>query len=430
MNLFSKMFRSTAVETKSVDEAEKMSSLEVSWDARPSLADDPKSLCRMAGQNPWVGAAVRKLSWSCGRVVPRVYAEGKTGKLVTPHKAASKTIVKSFQERNKAMEVVELTQHPLLALIDHPAPGYSWADICGIAIGYEATIGNAYFEIVNSANGKPTGLIPLMSECVSIIVGPNGKPKTYTYQPPTGLVRTFTPEQIFHARLMFPGSLEVGHGLLENCLKDSSLLAAIADQEIAMSANGCTPSMAIIVKGFKGSKKDAEVMADEFKTKFGGRRTGRPLVSFGDVEAKPIGISPKDMSYTEGREYIRSAIAAAFGIPENLIWSGSASRQSSETAMRQFKAETVMPLLGQFLDQFNARISAQYGTNVWIWFDPKAVCETNVIEQANVLNTYVAAGIITKDEARAVLGMEPLPEEEDEPEKPDTDVEDVTQEDA
>lgn len=402
MNMFTKLFHQ-----KSATTDQQMSSLDVDFTARADLDNSPKGLVRLAGQCSWVSACVRRLAWSCGDIQPRVYAEGLVGKMITPHKAASKMVVKEFTRTNKAVELVELTSHPLVDMLSSPTKNVSWPELVGLSIGYMSVTGNAFSEILRSSAGKPIGLTPLMSECVELVLNQDGTIKEYRYVPPNGAMRMIPAKNMFAAKLTFVGSTGVGHGMLECCLKEATLLNSITDQTIAQVNNGCTPSLAVAVKGkIPGTQKEAEAMAEAFMRKFGQRRQGRPMVSFGEVDVKPVGNSPRDMEYDEARAYLKSSVAAAFGVPYDLIATDSSNRATATVALESFSRNTIMPLIGSFYEQFNQQVASEYGSKVWIWYDPKEVLAVDPVEQATVLNSYIGSGVMTVPEVRAILGLD------------------------
>jgi HK97 family phage portal protein len=154
--------------------------------------------------------------------------------------------------------------------------------------------------------------------------------------------------------------------------------------------------------------------AEELKTRWRDMtNTREPVVLPTGYVLTPVVSNAEQAQLVESRQWTAEMVGMMLGIP---AWKFSLpgptmTYQNVETADIDFIRDGV--------DRYSSPIAAAYtkylmpaGTQVR--FDWTSRQRTDATTTANTLTAYVAAGIITKDEARAVLGRPPLDESETE----------------
>jgi len=366
----------------------------------------------------FVYACVQKIAQYLSSVPIHMYYETKSNtKLFTPHKSVSKLVSKAHKSNTRIIlkaesEIVEITEHPVLDLMQHPAKGMSWSDWVSLCSSYLKITGNFLCEIVMDGENI-TALEPLKWEHVELIYDrTTGAIKQYRYYPPNQAGRYLDPEQVIHIMDKQPGSLITGMGALESCMSSAALYNAYDAYQIALAKNYGVPGAHIQVNTSTKNKSKEELgaIANDFVRKFGGRNQGKPIVTIGDeVKINPIATSPRDMEYKQGREWSKKVICATMGVPEDLVDVTDSNRASSVTAIKSFIQLTIYPLLNKILEAINETLVRKYfDTDAYIWYDQNEILDKDPVEQAQLLKTYIDAGIMTVDEARDVLGMAPM----------------------
>lgn len=364
----------------------------------------------------FVYACGEKISQYISSVPIHLYYETTANKtpLVTKHvkvpehlKKQHKLDTRIYTKTNS--EIVEITEHPILDLINHPAKDISWSDWVGLCATYLKICGNFLCEIVLDGD-KIVALEPLKWECVEPLVDNiTGKITQYRYSPQERTPCIYCPESVIHIMTREPGNLITGKGALEGCINSAVLWDYYDSYQIVLAQNNGTPGAHIKVLG-KISKEQADDIISEFKRKFSGMQQGNPMVTVGpEVEITNLSIPPKDMEYKEGRNWAKKTICATMGVPEDLVDVQDSNRASSQVAIQSFIQITIYPLLSKILESINTSLVKEYyDTDAYLSYDNQEIMDKNPKEQSVIINSYVNSGIMTVNEARDILDLEPV----------------------
>ena len=321
---------------------------------------------------------------------------------------------KSVMLYKQGVEVVEITDHPLLNLLHRPNNTMSWPDFIGTVISYFAVLGNCYLLPAFNNEQQIVRLKTLLSEYMWLMTDGDGTVTQFQYYPASQEWHThfYDPREIIHLMTPSAGSTICGRGWLEAVQKECRLIEESNNHLISLANNMGQPGAIITIHGKAGSEKERETVIQKFMQKFTQMKRGKPLVNFTNgpedkIDVMPSGLNPKEMAYTENLPWLRSAVCAAAGVPEDLIHSGHSNRSSSQTAMAGFLSYTVCPHLNSILEQFNHRLTPAYDDDVFLAYDPNEIMKDDPVIQSTVLKTYVQAGIMTPNEARESISLPP-----------------------
>jgi HK97 family phage portal protein len=319
---------------------------------------------------------------------------------------------KSVVLRKQGVEVVEVTDHPLLDLLHRPNDTMSWPDFISTVISYFSVLGNCYLQPFFNKDQQIQRLKTLLSEYMWTLTDGEGHITQFQYYPASQEwhTRIFDPKEIIHLMTPSAGSTICGRGWLEAVQKECRLIEETNNHLIALANNMGQPGAIITIHGKAGSEKEKETIINKFLQKFTQLKRGKPMVTFTNgiddqIDVKPSGLNPKDMAYTENLPWLRSTVCAAAGVPEDLIHSGHSNRSSSQTAMASFLSYTVCPHLNSILEQFNHRMTPAYDDDIFLAYDPNELMKDDPVIQSTVLKTYVQAGIMTPNEARESINL-------------------------
>ena len=390
------------------------------------LGNDPVSLMRL--YNNFAYACGSKIANFVSAVPVHLYAvvgKEKIPNLVTAHKSlncdqlkgpfAIPAAQKALLRHPTGVDIVELTEHPLLDLIHRPNDDMSWPDFIQVVISYFSAIGNCYIRPDRDRAGRILRMRLLLSEYMWLYTDGDGTITKYLYTPSSQEYRSheYNPQDIIHLKTPSAGSILGGRGWLESVQKEARLLEEANDHMIALANNMGQPGALITIKGKAATEKEKESIVAKFVAGFSRLRRGQPFVSYSsgpndEITVKPSGITPKDMAYTENIPFLISAVCAASGVPEDLIHSRTASRSSSQTAMAAFLAYTVAPHLNAILEQLNHRIVHDYDENIFFGYDPAEILRNDPVLQSSVIKVYLLSGMITINEARRMVDLAPI----------------------
>ena len=318
----------------------------------------------------------------------------------------------------------ELEEHPLLSLLRRPNPTQAGVEYFQAVYSYLLLSGNNY-AIRSDVNGEVRELYLLRPDRVRVKPSKTSTPEAYEYLLGGKVVKTYDADPL-------TGESEVKHMKLYNPLDDyyglSPLMAAAVDidnhneinkHNISLLRNGARPSGAIVFKpqsdrGIPIQLTDGQrqQLKDDLDVKYSGAaNAGKPLLLEGDFDWREMGLSPKDMDFLQQRNMAAKDIALCFGVPSQLIGIPDAQTYANvQEARLALYEETIMPLARRVESDLNEWLSPVYGDDIKIVYDFEAV-PAMTERRRRVYENVVAAvreGIISRNEARERLGLEPI----------------------
>jgi len=320
-------------------------------------------------------------------------------------------------------QIVE--QHPIIDLLNRPNPLQSYSEFFNSLFGYVLLSGNAYILKVGSEQGSPKELHQLRPDRINIKGSGNAIPEKYEYVINGRIQQTYQVDQE-------NGFSEVKHVKLWNPLDDYYGLspmsaAAVEVDQFNMSSkhnvnllqNGARPSGAVIFKpqddaGFAVnlSESQRQQLLTDLNNRFSGAgNAGRPMLLEGDFDWKEMGLSPKDMDFLNLKNMAATDIALCFGVPSQLVGVPDSQTYSNVAEARlALYEETIIPHLRKIASDLNEWLVPMFDERLTLEFDIDsipALSERRRKIYENVTSA-VREGIMTRNEAREVIGLEPV----------------------
>ncbi len=318
----------------------------------------------------------------------------------------------------------ELDEHPILSLLKRPNPQQAGVEYFQGLYSYLLLGGNSY-AIRNDVAGTPRELHLLRPDRMRVKPSKTAMPAGYEYVISGKIINTYDVDPT-------TGESEVKHLKMWNPLDDyyglSPIMAAAVDidnhneinkHNIALLRNGARPTGAIVFKpsddrGMPVQLSDGQrqQLNDDMRSRFqGSDNAGRPLLLEGDFDWKEMGLSPRDMDFLQQKHIAAKDIALCFGIPSQLIGIPDAQTYANvQEARLALYEETIIPLAQRVESDFNEWLAPMYGDDIRIAYDFEAIpamTERRRRIYENVVSA-VREGIISRNEARERLGMEPI----------------------
>lgn len=319
---------------------------------------------------------------------------------------------------------VELESHPLIDLLDRPNPMQAGVEYFQALYSYLLLAGNSY-AVSSDVNEIPTELYLLRPDRIEIEPSETAIPRSYKYKLNNQTVATYTTDPL-------TGMSDLKHFKLWNPIDDylgmSPLMAAavdldqhnlIAQHNVALMMNGARPSGAIIFRpkddyGNGALMTDAQraQVQDDLERRFTGQKNaGKPMLLEGDFDWKEMGLSPRDMDFMQQRNMAAKDIALCFGVPSQLIGIPDAQTYANvQEARLALYEETIIPLARRVESDLNEWLAPNFGDNIRIEYDIDSIPAMSE-RRRRIYENVVAAvreGIISRNEARERLGMEPI----------------------
>lgn len=274
----------------------------------------------------------------------------------------------------------ELSQHPLLDLIERPNAGQSGADFFESWYSFLEVAGNAYMELVE-VEGSPRELYVLRPDRMKAVPGRAGWPEAYEYSV-NGRVVTIpcgTRSPVLHMRLFNPVDDYYGMSPLEAAACAIDIHNAAGGWNKSLLDNAARPSGALVYKGGETGQNLSEDQFERLKRELaenyqGAANAGRPLLLEGGLDWTSMGLSPKEMDFIETKHAAAREIALAFGVPPMLLGiPGDNTYANLREANRAFWRGTVLPLAGRTARALTHWLGSRYEGRLRLWYDADGI---------------------------------------------------------
>lgn len=344
-------------------------------------------------QNPYVYACIEYISRSAAGV---------------PWKLKSRT----GQDNEDTLD-----KHPLLALIQRPNPWQGRTAFVKELVGYYLLAGNAYVERVGPLDLRraPKELYNLRPDRLRVIPGgAASRVGGYLYEV-NGKKTAFESEQILHLKCFNP--LDDWYGLAATQAGGRSIDQSNASKawNVSLLQNSARPSGALMTDAALADpafKRLRRMIEDEFT---GTGKVGKPLLLENGLKWIEMGLTPAEMGWLAGQKLSAREIAIVFSVPPELIGDSENKTYSNwAEARKAFYHETILPLLDFLRDELNNWLVPLFGGNLYLDYESEEIealqeDRTQVWQRAAAAYT---AQIVTRNEARKLMGLPPDPRSE------------------
>ena len=319
-------------------------------------------------------------------------------------------IRKTLKPSLKQAEVSEVLEHPVLDLLDYVNELQGRFELFELTeLGQELT-GNAYWWVRPDELGVPKEILILPPQLVAIKLSPDNLIGSYIFGNNPSTAVTIPAEQVIHFRFPNPNGKVYGYGPAEAAWGSILDQRSMQRYERALNNNMGVPSLFIQYNGTVEKAELSRIEADWNRKLRGLDKSGRAHVGDSKFKVTPIGLSPRDMSFREGRKWTRLEIANCFGVPIDMLDTENSNRATAQTANSQYEQFTIKPRLVRISDKLNERLIPFYDDRLFFQYLENVPTDSagKLAETTGLKN----AGIITVDEARERYDLPPMTEDQ------------------
>ena len=392
---------------------------EATYGMTKSTQEQAASLRLMTG---YVYAAVMMNARSIAAQPLRLYASVEArGTKQFPTKSVSKSVQRylkgdgSMRPAKSAMlgsntggDVVEIYDHPILDLLNKVSPFYDGYNFNILRKTFLQVTGNEYLHPIMGPMGYPVEIWVMPSQYVKI------KPtrderliEGYEYgQQPNNAF--FAPDEVLHNRVPDPNDPLYGRGWVAAASDAAGLLQSMDGYEKHLFQNQARPDWGIFLKETLNETQWNRMIAYLDQNLRGNRNSGRPYIFEGGSDARPLQFSPRDLSFSEGENRKVEVIAAVSGVPVTLLKANDPNLASAQVGFASYMRDTIHPYLvadAEFLNQSLLPLFGGLADGLFLAYDNPVQEDEQLI--SGIMQTQVASGIRTINEARAELGLDP-----------------------
>jgi HK97 family phage portal protein len=278
-------------------------------------------------------------------------------------------------------------------------------------VGASALTGNGYAEIKWRNDGTVGELYPLNPMVTEPVRLPNGLMGFKTRQGcDTNQWRIINGEDCLHFPLFSLDGLK-GISPIMEARETLGLARACEKYAAKWFGNGASPGGILTApEGLDEAARSAAKASWEAAN--GGSNQGRTAVLPGNWEYTPISVDPTKSQLREIREFLRAEMCALLRIPPHMAGDLSKiSNNSYEQLTLSFVNDTLRPILTRIEVEMNRKLMPQTGrkaNKLFVRFDLSERLRADSAAIAQVIQVGRQNGVLTVDEARILLGENPL----------------------
>lgn len=317
-----------------------------------------------------------------------------------------------------------LEEHPLISLLNRPNPLQSYSEFFNSLFGYVLLSGNAYILKTGSDMGAPKELHQLRPDRINIKGSGKPIPDKYEYMVNGRVAATYLVDQengfseLKHVKLWNPLDDYYGLSPMSAAAVEVDQFNMSSKHNVNLLQNGARPSGAVVFKpqddqGFAVNLTESQrqqLLTDMNNRFSGANNAGRPMLLEGDFDWKEMGMSPKDMDFLNLKHMSATDIALCFGVPSQLVGVPDSQTYSNVAEARlALYEETIIPHLRKLSSDLNEWLVPLFDDRLTLEFDIDAIpaLSERVKRTYENVTSAVREGIMTRNEAREQLGLEP-----------------------
>ncbi len=307
--------------------------------------------------------------------------------------------------------------HPVTRLLSQPNNWQDrmsfWLDATSWLIRY----GNFYAFKVRGVTGPIRSLQPMPPGGVKVEQDADTLDVSYETKLEGGSVRVLSTDQVMHARGAARNGL-VGDSPVNDVREAIALEIAAERMGAALFGNGAMPSLIFkFQQGNQGFKTDEEGKAflENFQNIYARRGRFKGMLLPKGMEVDDFPVENDKAQYLATRQYQRTVIAGAFGVPPHLV--GDLTKGTFNNVEQQslsFVLNVVMPYVRMFEAAMERSLLTpeDRARGIIIRFNLDAALRADFKSRQEGLNIQRNAGVINPNEWRELEGMNPISEED------------------
>lgn len=346
--------------------------------------------------------ATRGVGQSRSRTLAKPLSKDETYKLKSRYK-------KNYRIKS-AEEIEEIYDHPFIDLINYINEDRAQFETLEDTQIYIDITGNAYWYLNLNSLGVPESLQVIPPQYVRI--NSNEFLQITSYKIGNDINYTEIDKNlIVHFKNPNPRNMFYGFGCLEGALEAYDLYSEMNLEELALNRNLGVPPIVVSYEGGLKQEQLNKIESDWNRALAGTINRGKIKVADNKFDIKQLAFSPREMANITGRKWTLYEMAAAFGVPIDLLITENSNRASAQVAIENYERFTINPRLKRIEDKINETILKYYNEpRLFVAFDEN-IPENDELN-INKSEKLYKAGIITKNEARVIVGLPPVDDED------------------
>lgn len=317
---------------------------------------------------------------------------------------------------------VEITNHPIIDIIKRPNPCYGGRPLIAGTIADYMFEGDAYWYMARTNRGVPGEIYRFDARYVAPQFPTDGRSfmHGWNYTPAgTGAIEYYQLEEIIHLQNgVDPQNDRLGYAPLRSCSRELAIVNAACGYLGAILKNAGATNLVVSPPADGGfTEPQAEQIRETIWSRISGDDAGMALVFHNPVDVKALSAQPKDMMIGEIDAFQVAKICAAFGVNPMVLGLPDPQKTYANyrEAVRAAWNGSIITVLDAIVDAVNETgglcMAFDPSGRLRLGWDYSGIEELAEDRQmlAQVASTIWEKGVATRNEARDMLGLPPVP---------------------
>lgn len=302
---------------------------------------------------------------------------------------------------------VEREEHQILNLLEKPNPIQTGTELKWLLAMFWMAEGEAPLLLNNSKN--PTELVLLNPSRLKIEYDSENLIAFYKYRQSNNVDRVIPAELIIFLKQPSFETPFRGMGCLKYIAQTLDLDNYIEEYLRMFFFNDATPG-SVLETDKELSKPIIDRLKAQLRIKHQGyKKAHRNMVLEGGLKWVNISSKMNELQFKELNDTIRDKILAAFKVPKSILGIvEDVNRANSQMSDYTFTKRCVKPKLDMLEAQLNSFLVIKFSEGRHLWLEFSNPVKEDELIQAQVDDIYVKNGVLTVNEIRARMEIEPL----------------------
>lgn len=337
-----------------------------------------------------------------------------------------------FTTRRVGQEIqyVPITAHPILDALDRINEYTDASAMFYLTESYKNLAGDAFW-LIEGEGINIKNIYQLRPDKVTLNFGNYQAGErvisSYTYKDTVKGVQveqTYKPEEIIHFKRPNPINPYRGKSIVEAAAESIDTDNYAIEANKALYKRGMINNFVLSTDKSLTTEQRKDLRAEINKNYAGVANAFRVLLLSGGLKPETIQQSNKDMEFIQQQEWLRDKIMVMFGNTKSILGiTDDVNRANAEATILSWKRQTIKPEMKAITDTLNEYFVPRFGGNLILGFkEPVPEDEDAKIDRVVKLKS---ASIITPNEAREMLELDPAKEQDADQLKPTVQVPDA-----
>jgi len=263
----------------------------------------------------------------------------------------------------------------------------------------------AVYELLKQDLKQPRDLQLLKASTISINFDETGEVLSYEQRVNNNTVRVFKPQDVIHLTLHNIGGEPYGFIPLETALSDIATLIFAKEFAGKYFENDGIPYFIFHMPDASPGDRNYENLKKELKELKKEANKYRSMVLTGNIEAEQVNKFNKDMEFSKLIQHFTQIVLMAMGVPAHRVNLTIDVRQVGGAVNRAYEGYyKKLQYTQQIVEE---ALNAELWNNFNVEMRFNKVYKIDEMREAQVVQILTQAGLVTVEEAREMMGLEP-----------------------